>query len=204
MGRLPGRCVRVEAGACRLVSLNGNAFKSFPGLCQALAATIGNRTVILDGEIVALDAAGCAQFNPLLYRRAEPYYYAFDCLRGLPLVERKAVLRMLVPPQPARLLCVDHIVQKERSFADKIVSMPCPEYETIMKEWGPAVRRFDVSLAPPSTSRRAAKKRFDEEDHATRDLNAIESRRNRHVAACPVCKAEGLKPDFNSTARHHR
>lgn len=30
--------------------------------------------------------------------------------RGLALVERKAILRGLVPRQPSRLLCVDHIV----------------------------------------------------------------------------------------------
>jgi hypothetical protein len=53
---------------------------------------------VLDGEIVCLDAAGRSQFNPLLYRRGEPHYYAFDCmwldgrdLRGLPLAERKQI-----------------------------------------------------------------------------------------------------------------
>ncbi len=66
---------------------------------------------------MALDAAGRADFYSLLYRRADPYFYAFDCLwldgcdlRGLALVERKAVLRGLVPRQPSRLLCVDYVV----------------------------------------------------------------------------------------------
>jgi ATP-dependent DNA ligase len=79
---------------------------------------LGRRDAILDGEIVALDAAGRAQFNRLLYRRAEPHFYAFDCmwldgrdLRSLPLAERKTILRTLVPPQPARLLYVGHIDQ---------------------------------------------------------------------------------------------
>lgn len=51
------------------------------------------------------------------YRRANPYFCAFDCLwldgrdlRGLPLVERKAILRGLARRQPSRLLYVDHVV----------------------------------------------------------------------------------------------
>jgi ATP dependent DNA ligase-like protein len=51
-----------------------------------------------------------------LYRRAEPHFYAFDLLfldgrdlRGLPLIQRKAILRGLVPRQPCRLLYVDHL-----------------------------------------------------------------------------------------------
>jgi len=43
----------------------------------ALGDILAAHDVILDGEIVALDASGCAQFYPLLYRRAEPFYYAF-------------------------------------------------------------------------------------------------------------------------------
>lgn len=57
-----------------------------------------------------------AQFYPLLYRRADPFFYAFDCLwldgrdlRSLALVERKRILRGLVPCQPSRLLYVGHI-----------------------------------------------------------------------------------------------
>jgi len=109
----------IEAGACRLVSRNNHAFKTFVSLCEALAAAAGHHDMILDGEIVALDAAGRAQFYPLLYRRAEPHYYAFDCmwldgrdLRRLPLLERKRILLGLVPHQPSRLLYVDHIAAR--------------------------------------------------------------------------------------------
>jgi bifunctional non-homologous end joining protein LigD len=106
----------VERGACRLVSRNNHDFRSFPGLCDGLAAALGNHDAILDGEIVCLDHSGRARFNALLYRRQEPYYYAFGCLwldgrdlRQLPLVERKQILQTLVPAQPARLLYVSHI-----------------------------------------------------------------------------------------------
>jgi len=64
-------------------------------------------TPVLDGKIVCLGPAGRALFDTLLYRRAEPYFYAFDCLWldgrdlcCLPLIERKRILREIVPPQP--------------------------------------------------------------------------------------------------------
>jgi len=52
----------IEAGQCRLVSRNGNAFKSFPALLESVAAAIGQHDAILDGEIVALDASCRADF----------------------------------------------------------------------------------------------------------------------------------------------
>ena len=106
----------IERGACRLVSRNAHDFRSFPGLCDSLATALGLHSAILNGEIVCLDRDGRARFNALLYRRQEPYYYAFDCLwldgrdlRQLPLIERKQILRTLVPAQPSRLLYVSHI-----------------------------------------------------------------------------------------------
>ena len=64
----------------RLVSRNGNEFKSFAGLCHGLARDLKRRRCVLDGEIVCLDAHGKSQFRDLLFRRAEPVCYAFDIL----------------------------------------------------------------------------------------------------------------------------
>src|SRR5438045_56818 len=61
----------------RLVSRNRNAFKSFPGLCEGLARDVKGRRCVLDGEIVCLDSEGRPQFRDLLFRRAEPFFYAF-------------------------------------------------------------------------------------------------------------------------------
>jgi bifunctional non-homologous end joining protein LigD len=58
----------------RLISRNGNTFKSFPGLCEALARDLKGRRCVLDGEIVCLDSHGHTQFRDLLFRRAEPYF----------------------------------------------------------------------------------------------------------------------------------
>jgi bifunctional non-homologous end joining protein LigD len=121
------------ADGVRLVSRNGNTFKSFRGLCEGLACDLRGRRCGLDGEIVCLDADGKPQFRDLLFRRAEPLFYAFDILwdehgrsndkdemrrfsngedlRFLPLIDRKLRLHAVVPNYGERLLYCDHIDQ---------------------------------------------------------------------------------------------
>lgn len=109
-----------DADGVRRVSRNGNAFRSFPGLCEGLADDLRGRRCVLDGEIVCLDAEGRSQFTHLLFRRAEPYFYAFDLLwmedagdlRHLPLIKRKLSLRALVPRDAERLLYCDHVARE--------------------------------------------------------------------------------------------
>jgi bifunctional non-homologous end joining protein LigD len=119
------------ADGVRLVSRNGNTFKSFSGLCEGLARDLKGRRCVLDGEIVCLDPNGKPQFRDLLFHRAEPLFYAFDILwdehaktndeeedrrfrngedlRYLPLIDRKLRLRAVVPNRGERLLYCDHI-----------------------------------------------------------------------------------------------
>lgn len=118
----------------RLISRNGNTFKSFPGLCEGLARDLKGCRCVLDGEIVCLDAHGKPQFRDLLFRRAEPFFDAFDILwdehvrsddeeetrrfrngedvRYLPLTDRKLRLRRVVPNNAERLLFCDHVDQQ--------------------------------------------------------------------------------------------
>jgi bifunctional non-homologous end joining protein LigD len=120
-----------DEGSVRLVSRNVKTFKSFPGLCEGLARDLKGRRCTLDGEIVCLDSQGKSQFRDLLFRRAEPVFYAFDILwdehapsddeeemrrfrngedvRYLPLCDRKLRLRRAVPKTGERLLFCDHI-----------------------------------------------------------------------------------------------
>lgn len=115
----------------RLVSRNGNTFNSFPVLCEGLARDMKGRRCVLDGEIVSLGTDGRPQFRDLLFRRAEPLFYAFDILwdehaktddeqenqrirngedlRYLPLIDRKLRLHAVVPKRGERLLYCDHI-----------------------------------------------------------------------------------------------
>src|SRR4051812_47710189 len=108
--------VHVADGTCRLVSRNGNAFKSFPSLVDSIPRELRTRSAVLDGEIVCLDADGKPQFYDLLFRRGDPRFYAFDvlqcngeALRPLPLTQRKQRLRALIPRNGDRLLYCDHV-----------------------------------------------------------------------------------------------
>ena len=101
----------------RLVSRRGNVYKSFPDLCAAIHIEMDCEAV-LDGEIVCLDCEGRPHFYELLRRRghAEPVFYAFDLLwldgedlRPRPLIERKRLLRSIVPGQPSAMLYANHI-----------------------------------------------------------------------------------------------
>src|SRR5436305_859352 len=106
-----------ENGAARLVSRNGNVYKSFPRLADEIGLHLsGFDGTILDGEIVCLDTDGRPQFEQLFRRRGEPYFYAFDLLflgdrdlRALPLTERKRALRDVVPRSDSRLLYANHV-----------------------------------------------------------------------------------------------
>jgi ATP-dependent DNA ligase len=63
------RAIAVEGGACQLVSRNGNVFKTFGPLAQAIGQDLSGRTAILDGEIVHPGTDGRPLFYELIRRR---------------------------------------------------------------------------------------------------------------------------------------
>jgi bifunctional non-homologous end joining protein LigD len=148
-----------------LVSRNGNAFKSFPALCEGLARDLKGRRCVLDGEIVCLDSQGKPQFRNLLFRRAEPFFYAFDILWDeharsddehemrrfrdgedtcyLPLSDRKLRLRRVVPRRGERLLYCDHI----DGDGEGLFQLACQhDLEGVV-----AKRNFDPYMPEPAT-----------------------------------------------------
>jgi ATP-dependent DNA ligase len=95
-------------GNCKLISRNGNAFRSFESLRVAIPGDVRARQAVIDGEIVCLDAQGRSRFNDLLFHRAELCFVAFDLLwcagedlRQLPLIDRKLQLRSVVREMPS-------------------------------------------------------------------------------------------------------
>jgi bifunctional non-homologous end joining protein LigD len=105
----------IEGGHCQLISRNRNLFKTFSVLAAGIASAIPHDAVI-DGEIVYVGPDGRPQFYELMRRRGPQHFYAFDILcldghdlRGRPLLERKRLLREIVPPQPSPLLYLDHV-----------------------------------------------------------------------------------------------
>jgi bifunctional non-homologous end joining protein LigD len=76
----------------------------FQSLADQVRAELGQREVILDGEIVALDSEGRIDFWGLMRGRGMLAYAAFDLLwlnrrdlRDLPLSRRKKQLERLIP-----------------------------------------------------------------------------------------------------------
>jgi bifunctional non-homologous end joining protein LigD len=106
----------IDGDACRLVSRNGNVYKRFADLRDAMPSDIVATNAILDGEIVVLDERGHSQFNALYRSKSAPIFAAFDLLcidgadlRELPLEERKKRLRKTVRKNARRVLYVDHV-----------------------------------------------------------------------------------------------
>ncbi len=130
MGRFPGAALfRQGRRPARLAERKHS--QKLPRIMRGLARDLKGRRCMLDGEIVCLDADGKPQFRDLLFRREEPFFYAFDILwdehawsdddeerqrfrngedlRYLPLSDRKLRLRRVVAERGERLLYCDHI-----------------------------------------------------------------------------------------------
>jgi bifunctional non-homologous end joining protein LigD len=106
----------VTGGGSKLVSRSGNAFRSFPDLAAELALEVNADDAVLDGEIVKLDDSGRPIFLDLMRRRGPFALVAFDVLvvngkdvRALPLVERRKLLRAVVPQGSSAILYAQHV-----------------------------------------------------------------------------------------------
>lgn len=129
----------LEGGVCRLVSRKKHTYKSFQPLCAAIAQALHVTDAILDGEIVCVGADGRPLFNTLLYRRGEPYFYAFDVLwldgcdlRKLTCLERKHRLRAIIPQQPFPVLYTDHEDRHGTGLYGAVCAM---DLEGIVAKW---------------------------------------------------------------------
>ena len=91
--------------------------KRFARLATAVHIEL-NCEAVLDGEIVVMDSEGRPRFYDLMRRRGQPVFCVFDVLwldgndlRPRPLLERKRILRSIVPKQPSVLLYAHHVEQ---------------------------------------------------------------------------------------------
>jgi bifunctional non-homologous end joining protein LigD len=130
----------IEEGQCRLVSRRRHEYKSFRELCRSIADTLNGIDAVLDGEIVCLDEFGRSQFYELMFRRGDPFFYAFDLLwlngedlRGLPLLDRKKKLRTLIGRRRgSRLLYLDHLEGQGSGLFQKACEL---DLEGIVAKW---------------------------------------------------------------------
>jgi len=133
----------LDGGGAALKSRNGNDLTaSFPDVARAVRALPVPRAVI-DGELVIPDAQGVPSFQALQKRarlsraidirraaaESPAVFYAFDLLgfedrdlRGLPLTERKRILRMVLPPLgPIRF--VDHFEEDGTTLLEHVTGL---------------------------------------------------------------------------------
>jgi bifunctional non-homologous end joining protein LigD len=129
-----------DHGTASLYTRSGrDTTESFPDIARAVAA-LPYAHVVLDGEVVALDAEGRPSFQrlqqrarltkPIDVKRAAvaipATYYVFDLLgfedfdlRPLPLDVRKSLLRRILPPV-GPLPFVDHIAERGEAVFDQV------------------------------------------------------------------------------------
>jgi bifunctional non-homologous end joining protein LigD len=108
----------------QLYSRNGNKFTAYKTINESLREL--KHSVVIDGEIVALDQQGKANFGWLQNYSKRPQgqlvYYVFDILwcdghdlTDLPLIERKQILKKILPESSA-IRYSDHIVKTGKAF----------------------------------------------------------------------------------------
>ena len=65
---------------CAMYSKRGNRFSRFPELCDRIRDELGQREVILDGEVAAIDDEGRVDFWGLMRGKGHLVYAVFDIL----------------------------------------------------------------------------------------------------------------------------
>ncbi len=120
----------IQKESRHLYSRNAQSFdKRFPVLLKDLDAV--QVSALLDGEIVVLDDQGKPSFQLVQnYQRTQSgtlVYYVFDLLylegydiRHLPLLERKELLKKLLPDMPHVRYC-DHVIGKGKAFFQAVL-----------------------------------------------------------------------------------
>ncbi len=183
----------VDRDSARLVSRNGNAFTMFSDLCENLKQVLPH-PVILDGEIACLDDQGRSQFNRLLFRLGIPRFCAFDLvwldgrdLRDVPLLERKRVLRSIIPQRSPHLLYVDHL----KSEGERLFELACAgDLEGIVAKHKHSRYRLDgdgwIKIKNQRYSQIAGRSEFFDQD---KERAARESPRVGWAACTHACAA---------------
>lgn len=117
----------ISDGKARAYTKNGNDWTRKYSPVIAAAENLACRSAILDGEMVVNDSRGASDFNELIRAIGRSpdrlAFVAFDILhlddvdlRDCPLVERKALLRELLPQDEPRLQYSEHFEEEGPLF----------------------------------------------------------------------------------------
>lgn len=115
---------------CEIRSRRDFRFDRFGDLCDRVAAVLGSREAILDGEVVALNRQGKPVFRDLLRGQGYLAFAAFDLLwldgtdlRPRPLAERKQALGELLPEDTGPLYKILTLDEDGRALFSAIRKM---------------------------------------------------------------------------------
>jgi bifunctional non-homologous end joining protein LigD len=133
-----------EGGSVRLLSRNGNDRTDTFSRVAADVARLKDRTLLLDGEVVAFDAAEVSRFQ-LLQRGVSQAFAVFDCLyrngrdlRRAPLEERRSELAAALARAPKTLFVSKRLAEnglaayrlaKKRGFEGLVAKDAAASYE---------------------------------------------------------------------------
>jgi bifunctional non-homologous end joining protein LigD len=115
---------------CTIRSRPDLQFDRFADLCSRIAGVLGDRDVILDGEVVSLNRQGKPVLRDLLRDQGFLAFAAFDLLwldgtdlRRLPLTERKRLLGDLLPEDTGPLYKILTLEEHGRALFSAIKKM---------------------------------------------------------------------------------
>lgn len=101
--------------------------KKFDDLCKSIGKGIKARNAIFDGEVVAIGEDGLPVFSDLLRRKGHIAYFAFDLLwlndqdlGDLPLLERKKMLRSILPQRSSYIGYVSFVDSRARRLFELV------------------------------------------------------------------------------------
>ena len=108
----------IDQGRRQFYSRNRSLLYGLTDLARALVAEIPAKRAIIDGELAVTDPVGRTVFVSMMTDRRLARYFAFDMLsidgkdlRPRPLLERKAMLKRILPKRSADVLYVDHVAK---------------------------------------------------------------------------------------------
>jgi bifunctional non-homologous end joining protein LigD len=137
----------IGVGRPEFVSRKAKAFARFSNLALFIDRELDAQAV-LDGEVVCFDLEGRPRFYDLMFGRGDPAFVVFDLLaldgrdvRGLALIERKKILRRLIPRRSSFVLFADYIEGRGCDFYRAVCSR---DLEGIVAKWKAAPYCPDV------------------------------------------------------------
>lgn len=125
----------VHGDRVQIVTRNKKDWTGALPMLEAALGALGLDHAMLDGELVALDPKGRSDFQRLQNAlgdgaRAELHYFAFDLpfasgydLRAVPLLERKRLLRSLIPESSDLIRFSDHVEGDGQRVLDRACAM---------------------------------------------------------------------------------